>query len=61
MLCLSAKLYQRVLGITATFDLRVIFIILIITLNLHDPSLSGSGCNTRPSSFGCGSDCKVGS
>jgi len=31
------------LSLTATPDLRIIFIILIITLNLHDPSLSGSG------------------
>jgi hypothetical protein len=46
MLGLSAKLYPRVLGLVATPDPRVIFIILIITLNLHDPSLSGSGCNT---------------
>jgi hypothetical protein len=29
-----AKLYPRVLGLVATFDPRVIFIILIITLNL---------------------------
>ena len=36
----SAKLYLRILGLAATPDLRVIFIILIITLNLHDPSLS---------------------
>jgi len=48
VLGLSAKLYPKVLGLTATSDLRVIFIILIITLNLHDPSLSGFGCNTRP-------------
>jgi len=46
VLVFSAKLYPRVLGITATSNLRVIFIILIITLNLHDPSLSGYGCNT---------------
>jgi len=36
--------------VAATPDLKVIFIILIITLNLHDPSLSGSGYNTRPNS-----------
>jgi hypothetical protein len=59
VLGLSAKLYSRVLGLAATPDLRVIFIILIITLNLHDPSLSGFDCNTRPNSLGCGSDCKV--
>ena len=59
MLGLSAKLYSRVLGLAATPDPRVIFIILIITLNLHDPSLSESGCNTKPNSLGCGFDCKV--
>ena len=59
MLGLSAKLYPRILGLTATPDLRVIFIILIITLNLHDPSLSGGDCNTRSNSLGCRSDCKV--
>jgi hypothetical protein len=59
VLGLSANLYLRVLSLTATPDPRVIFIILIITLNLHDPSLSGSGCNTRPNSFGCGSGCKA--
>jgi hypothetical protein len=53
------KLYPRILGLTATSDPRVIFIILIITLNLNDPSLSGSDCNTKLDSFRCGSDCKV--
>jgi hypothetical protein len=38
----SAKLYPKILGLDATPDLRVIFIIFIITLNLHDPSLSKS-------------------
>ena len=56
MLGFSVKLYPRVLGLTATPDLKVI---LIITLNLHDLSLSEFGCNTRPSSLGCGSGCKV--
>jgi hypothetical protein len=55
----SAKIYQRVLGLAATLDPRVIFIILIIILNLHDSSLSEFGCNIRPKSLGCGSDCKV--
>jgi len=55
----SAKLYPRVLGLAATLDPRIIFIILIITLNLHDPSLSGSDCNTKPNSLGCGFDCKI--
>jgi len=56
VLGLSARLYPRVLGLAATPDPRVIF---IITLNLHDPSLSGSGCNTKLDSFGCESCCKV--
>jgi hypothetical protein len=34
-------------------------IILIITLNLYDLSLSEFGYNTRPNSFGCGSGYKV--
>jgi len=59
VLGLSAKLYPRVLGLAATPDPRVIFIILIITLNLHESSLSGFGCNTRLNSLGCGSGCKV--
>jgi hypothetical protein len=40
MLDFFVKLYSRVLGVAVTPDPRVIF----ITLNLHDPSLSGSGC-----------------
>jgi hypothetical protein len=59
VLGLSAKLYPRVLCLAATPDLKVIFIILITTLNLHDPSLSGFGCNTRLNSLGRGSSCKV--
>jgi len=59
VLGLSAKIYPKALGLTATLDPRVIFIILIITLNLHDPSLSGFGCNTKPNSLGCGSGCKI--
>jgi hypothetical protein len=59
VLGLYAKLYPRVLGLDVMSDPRVTFIILIITLNLHDPSLSGSGCNTGPNSLECGSDCKV--
>jgi hypothetical protein len=59
MLGLSAKLYLRVLGFAAMSDSRIIFIILIITLNLHDPSLSGFGCNTRSNNLGCGFGCKV--
>ena len=55
----SAKLYPRILGLAATPNLRVIFIILIITLNLNDPSLSELGCNIRPKNIGCGSSYKV--
>jgi len=40
--------------LTTTPDPKIIFIILIITLNLHDLSLSEFGCNTRPNSLGCG-------
>jgi len=45
--------------LAATPDPRVIFIILIITLNLYDPSLNGSDCNTGPNSLECGSGCKI--
>jgi hypothetical protein len=38
---------------------KILFIILIITLNLYDPSLSGSGCNTRPNNLECKFDYKV--
>jgi len=37
VLGLSAKLYPRILSLAATPDPKVIFIILMITLNLHDP------------------------
>jgi len=59
VLGLSAKIYPKALGLTATLDPRVIFIILIIILNLHDSSLSESNCNTRSKSLGCGSSCKI--
>ena len=36
MLGLSAKLYPRILVLAITLDQKVIFIILIITLNLYD-------------------------
>ena len=55
----SAKLYLIILGVAATPDLIVIFIILIIKLNLHDPSLCESGYNTGPKNIGCGSGYKV--
>jgi hypothetical protein len=48
VLGLFAKRHPRVLGVAATSDPRVIFIILIIILNLHDSSLSGSDCNPDP-------------
>ena len=59
MLGLSAKIYPKALGLAATLDLKVIFIILIIILNLHDLSLSESVCNTGPKSIGCESGYKV--
>jgi len=59
VLGLSGKLYPRVLDLAAKSDLKVIFITLIITLNLHNPSSSGFGCNTISNSLGCRSGCKV--
>jgi hypothetical protein len=59
VLGLSAKIYLKALGLTATLDPRVIFIIIITILNLHDSSLSESDCNTRSKSLGCGSGCKI--
>jgi len=59
VLCLYAKIYPRAFSLAATLDPRVIFIILIIILNLHDSSLSEFGCNTGPKSLGCGCGCKV--
>jgi hypothetical protein len=53
VLGLSAKIYPKVLGLAATLDPRVIFIILIIILNLCNLSLSESGCNTEPKSIEC--------
>ena len=47
MLGFFANLYLRVLSLSATPDLEVIFIILIIIINLHDPSLSEFGCNIK--------------
>ena len=55
----SAKLYPRILGLAAMPDLRIIFIILTIKLNLHDPSLSEPDYNTGPKNIGCGSGYKV--
>jgi hypothetical protein len=59
VLGLSANIYSRALGLAATLDPGVIFIILIIILNLHDSSLSKFDCNTKPKSLGCGSGCNV--
>jgi hypothetical protein len=59
VLGLSAKICPRAFGLAATLDPRVIFIILIIILNLHDSSLSESSYNTGPKSLECGSGCKV--
>jgi hypothetical protein len=44
----STKLYLRALGLFVTPDPKVIFIILIMILNLHDPSLSEFGFNIKP-------------
>jgi hypothetical protein len=48
VLGLSAKIYSKALGLAATLDPRILFIILIIILNLHDLSLSEPDCNIRP-------------
>jgi hypothetical protein len=48
VLGLFVKIYPKALGLAAMLDPRILFIILIITLNLHDLSLSESGCNTGP-------------
>jgi hypothetical protein len=42
----STKIYPKALGLAAMLDPRILLIILIITLNLHDLSLSEPGCNT---------------
>jgi len=55
----SANLYPRVLDLAITSYLKVIFIILIIILNLHDPSLSEPDCNTGPKNIGYWSGYKV--
>jgi hypothetical protein len=51
VLGLSAKICLKAFRLVATLDSRVIFIILIIILNLHDSSLSESGCNTGSKSL----------
>ena len=50
------NLYPRILGLAITPDLKII---LIIKLNLHDPSLSEHDCNTGPKNIGCGSGYKI--
>jgi len=59
VLGISAKICPKTFSLVAMLDPRVIFIILIIILNLHDSSLSESGCNTGPKSLECESGCKV--
>ena len=59
ILSFIARPYPRILSLAATPDLKVIFIILIIKLNLHDLSLSEPNCNTGLKNIGCGSDYKV--
>jgi hypothetical protein len=55
----STKLYLKALGLFASPDPKVIFIILIIILNLHDPSVSEFGCNIKLGSLGYEFGCKV--
>jgi hypothetical protein len=59
VLGLSTKIYPKTFSLVVTLDPRVIFIILIIILNLHDSILSESGCNTGSKSLECESGCKV--
>jgi len=47
----STELYLRALSLFATPDSKVIFIILIIILNLHDSSVSEFGCNIKLETF----------
>jgi hypothetical protein len=59
VLGLSVKICPKAFSLVATLDPRVIFIILIIILKLHDSSLSESGCNAGSKSLECESGCKV--
>jgi len=59
VLGLFVKICPKAVSLAATLDSRVIFIILIIILKLHDSSLSESGCNAGPKSLECDSGCKV--
>jgi len=47
----STKLYLKTLGLAVTSNPKVIFIILIIILNLHDPNLSEFGYNIKFGAF----------
>jgi len=53
VLSLSAKIYPKTVGLAGKLDPRVIFIILIIILNLHDLSWSEYDCNIESKSIGC--------
>ena len=44
---------------TTRSDLKIILIILIIILNLYDPSLNEPDCNTGLKNIGCRSNYKV--
>jgi hypothetical protein len=59
VLGLFVKICPKAFSLVATLDPRIIYIILIIILNLHDSSLSDSDCNTGPKSLECESGCKV--
>jgi hypothetical protein len=55
MLHFFIKLYLKVFDFSATPDLKVIFIILIIIiLNLHDPSLSEFDYNIKSGALNIG-------
>jgi hypothetical protein len=54
VLGLSTKLYLKKLNLSATSNLEVIFIILIIISNLHDPSLSEFSYNIKPGALDMG-------
>ena len=51
MLCFFLKLYLKILGLSVTHDLKIIFIILIIILNLHDLNSSEFGYNIKLRAF----------
>jgi hypothetical protein len=51
MLDFFTKLYLRTLGLSVTSNPKVIFLILIIILNLHDLNSSEFGCNIKLEAF----------